>query len=251
MSFWPVVKKVMKDSDIVLYMLDVRMPNKFLNETIERMAEYYHKQLVYVINKTDLASEEHLKELKSEFIDAYFVSAVSGAGIKELKRDLVKKADEWEKEELFVGVVGYPNVGKSAIINSLIGRSSARVARFAGTTKGIQWIKSGKLMIVDSPGVIQETDSEVKIGLMGAKNPEKLKDPERVAGILIKDLLEMGSKKAIEEIYGIEIGEKETREEILEKIGMAKKFLLKGGIVDMNRTSLTLLRDWQSGKIRV
>ena len=105
-----------------------------------------------------------------------------------------------------IGVVGYPNVGKSAIINVLARRARAPVSQKAGTTRGIQWIKVGGLLILDSPGVIPFYDGELDLGVMGAKNPEKIKDIEKIAWEIIKMFIEY-DKSILENTYGIIIND--------------------------------------------
>src|SRR3989344_476805 len=152
MGFWPVVKKVIKESDIILVILDARMPELFRNKELERICRYFKKKYFYVFNKIDLVSNENLSSLRKFYKDYFFVSGVNNVGMKKLK--------------------------ESILIYSK--RAKARVSRIAGTTKGIQWINAGSLRILDSPGVVYHKDTETKIGIMGAKNPEKLKEPERV-----------------------------------------------------------------------
>ena len=247
MGFWPVVKKVIKESDIILVILDARMPELFRNKELERICRYFKKKYFYVFNKIDLVSNENLSSLRKFYKDYSFVSGVNNVGMKKLKESILIYTKREKINDPLIGVVGYPNVGKSAIINALAKRAKARVSRIAGTTRGIQWINAGSLRILDSPGVVYHKDTETKIGIMGAKNPEKLKEPERVAFQLIRELL-FTDKAFLEKNYGIEIEKDDDEEMILEKIGKAKYYFLKKGIVDTYRTAIKVLRDWQTGK---
>lgn len=247
MGYWPVVKKVVKNSDIVLEVIDVRFPEMARNATLEKMVSYYGKKLVRVFNKIDIASEDYLRDLRREYKNVFFVSGARNIGIRRLRTGLLIMAKRMKIESPKIGIVGYPNGGKSAIINALAKSDKARVSERAGTTKGIQWIKAGSLLILDSPGVVPLEDYEVKLGIMGAKNPEKLKNAERVAFEIIK-MFVSHDREALERIYGINLDQNEN---VLELIGKKKGFLYKGGVVDERRAALLVIKDWQKGKLRL
>lgn len=249
MGFWPVTKKVVKDSDIILLILDVRMPELSINKDLEKMASFYEKKIIYVFNKIDLVSSKYLEFVKSKFRDAFFVSGTKNIGINDLKRDLLILAKRMKIKSPKIGVVGYPNVGKSAIINAFAKRARAKVASTAGTTKGIQWIRVGDLLILDSPGVVPFDDSELMLGIMGAKNIEKIRNVEKVALGIIKMLLNY-DKNVLENCYEIKISDNEDFN-IFEEIGKKKGFLLKGGVIDERRAALLVVKDWQRGKLRL
>lgn len=248
MGFWPVVKKVVKDSDIILLIGDVRMPELSFNKKLREMIAFHRKQLVVVFTKEDLVSQQYLHSIKEKYADAFFVSGTQNLGISKLKEHLMIMAKRLKIKEPKIGVVGYPNVGKSAIINALAKREKARVSMRAGTTRGIQWIKAGSLLILDSPGVIPFEDREISLGVLGAKNPEKLKNVEKAGLEIIKIFLNR-NKKALENLYGIKI-DGEDYGTIIEEIGRKKGFLLKGGVVDERRVAFLVLKDWHKGKLR-
>ena len=85
------------------------------------------------------------------------------------------------------------------------------------------------------------------MGITSAKSPHKIKDVEVVAIELI-ELIRSKNKEVLERIYGIK-DEGEEDNEIFLKIGENKKYLLKGGVVDENRTAVKIVEDWQKGVI--
>ena len=201
-----------------------------------------------VFNKIDLISQKELNLLKNENPDAFFISMLHKSSIKNLKRNLENFADKYNIETLRIGVVGYPNVGKSSIINAFSRYSKAKVSSAAGTTKGVQWIKSNNLKFLDSPGVIPYEDKSSKLGILGAKNPEKLKNPFKVAFELLQMYLNK-NKTILEKYYDLKFTD--DVEEIFNAIGKKRGFLSKGGIVDEAKTSISIIRDWQKGKIKI
>ena len=77
MGFWPVVKKVIKESDIILVILDARMPELFRNKELERICRYFKKKYFYVFNKIDLVSNENLSSLRKFYKDYFFFSLIN------------------------------------------------------------------------------------------------------------------------------------------------------------------------------
>jgi len=141
-------------------------------------------------------------------------------------------------DRVTVGVLGYPNTGKSSLINTLKGRSSSKTSPKSGFTKSLQKIKiSDKIFMLDTPGVIPFGDKDdEKHVLLGVVNPESIEYPEDVAEVLISNM-----KEAMKTKYGCT-----SLEELAEKWGMKKK----GGHLDLRATSVKLLREWQRGKLR-
>ena len=192
-------------------------------------------------------------------------------------RDLKTKATKGEvvkdlagAKRIHVGVIGYPNAGKSSVINFITRRGVAKTAKQAGFTKGMQKIRmSEDILILDTPGVIPaskySTESknfaqDVKVG---GRTYSDVKNPEDVVYYLMtasepKDADNVTDKeeKAIKEaarnsevingfygFYGLGV------EDLIEELGKKKGFLGKGGVVDVDRTARIVLRDWQEGKI--
>lgn len=248
MGFWTAVYPIIKESDVLLLVIDARTPEISDNQELERIAERFRKPVFIVYTKIDLVSEPNLRELRTSNRDAFFVSGNKNIGLKSLKVALLRYSKEINKIPLKVGVVGYPNVGKSSIINALAHRRHAPVSSVAGTTKGPQFIRVGDLKIIDSPGVIPYRDGEAKLGIINAKNPEKLRNPEKVAFAIIRFVVSK-NKKAFEEYYGIEIEGDEY--ETLLAIGKKRGMLKKKGEIDEIRTALAVIRDWQTGKLRI
>jgi hypothetical protein len=252
-DFWEIVEEVIRESDVVVEVLDARMPEETRNSKAERLVRLYRKPLIFVANKMDLISSRTMKKyqkLLRETAPCIFVSIRSHRGVTFLKRKIFEIAKKRSRGKVIkVGVIGYPNTGKSSLINALAGKRKAAVGSKPGVTRGLQWIGGGPNMrLTDTPGVIPMTEEdEVKKALIGVIDPPKLSDPEGVALEIVKIFLE-GDKEILEKTYNIKIAEDEP-EEILEKIALARNMLKKGGVVDVDRVCFTVINDWQKGKL--
>lgn len=104
------------------------------------------------------------------------------------------------KKAVTVGVIGFPNVGKSSIINSLKRKRAAGVSSKAGFTKSLQEIEiDSKVKIIDSPGVILSNDNEALLVLRNQANASDVKDPITPIGAILQRV----SKKEMMHIYKI------------------------------------------------
>ena len=248
MGFWPVVEDMIENADIIVLVCDARMPELSLNSELVRKVHKHGKELVMAFTKIDMVNKEKLIEVKKQHRDAFFVSGTKNLGISELRRHLQILAKRKKIAEPKIGIVGYPNIGKSAIINALARRARALIADMPGTTRGVQWINSGNLRILDSPGVIPYEDKSNKLVLLGSKHPEKISDPLKSAVEIIQ-MFTSGNKKGLEERYNIKIAPLTDSYDILIAIGEKRGFLKKGAEVDETKTAITIVKDWQKGKL--
>lgn len=249
MGFWPLVEALIRKSDIVVLVIDARMPELSRNESLEKKVARLNKPLVIACNKIDLADESDLSNLRKNHSDWHFVSGARNIGISKLKIFLMIMGKKMGIKNPQIGIVGYPNVGKSAIINALAHRARTSVSSTAGTTRGIQWVKAGGLDIIDSPGVIPSEDKDSELGLIAAKNPEKIANPEKVASRIISLFL-IKNPKRLQEYFKLSDEQMKNHSyEIMVEIGRKRGFLSKGGIVDETKTAIQIIREWQKGKL--
>ncbi len=246
------VDTLIEQADIILEILDARFIDKTRNYGAEKKVEELGKIIIHVLNKADLIDVNLTRENKElEHLKPYiFFSCKDRMGTVTLRKMIKIQAKKIDKESVSVGVIGYPNTGKSSIINLLMGRSVARTSPEAGFTKGIQKVRLALgLYLIDTPGIIpigeDSTISKrdlIKHSEIGVITWDKVKDPEMIVDRLVKE-----NPGVIEEHYKIKV--QEDFEVLIEQIGRKFNYLKKGNLVDSNRVARQILRDWQEGKI--
>ena len=136
-----IVNKVIKSSDIVLIIVDARRLKESINKLIESTVRKLGKKFLYVVNKCDLVDRNDIIRLPN----SVRISAQKRMGTLNLLRRLKNMAGS---RQVVVGVVGFPNTGKSTVINTLKGRKSAPTSPIAGFTKGMQKIRISKNIMI-------------------------------------------------------------------------------------------------------
>ncbi|XP_054658443.1 nucleolar GTP-binding protein 2 isoform X2 [Grus americana] len=212
---WGELYKVIDSSDVVVQVLDARDPMGTRSPHVESYLkkEKHWKHLIFVLNKCDLVPT--WATLHSD------------------------------KKQISVGFIGYPNVGKSSVINTLRSKKVCNVAPIAGETKVWQYITlMRRIFLIDCPGVVYPSgDTETDIVLKGVVQVEKIKSPEDH----ISAVLERAKPEYIRKTYKIDSWE--DTEDFLEKLASRTGKLLKGGEPDLQTVSKMVLNDWQRGRI--
>jgi nuclear GTP-binding protein len=247
---WNELYKVLDSSDVVIHVLDARDPLgtkcNAIEDYINKQAK--HKHLVYLINKVDLVptsvTAKWLRVLSKEHPTvAYHSNSLENNYGKTNLINLLRQLKLlYNKQNLSVGFVGYPNSGKSSIINTLRDKKVCKSAPVPGETKVWQYITLMKdLYLIDSPGIVPIPDFKEAV-LKGAIRIEKLVDPD----IFIGDVIAKAGKATIEKTYNIKF---EEVEDLFDK--MAKRYgkIVKGGEPNVDLISKLILHDFVSGKI--
>jgi nuclear GTP-binding protein len=148
-------------------------------------------------------------------------------------------------------VIGYPNVGKSSVINTLISKKSCKVAPIPGETKIWQYITLFRnIYLIDCPGVVVDAagDTETDSVLKGVVRAERLETPEDFI-----DAIQLAVKRDhIAAMYGLPKSGDETwttSGELLEKIAMKSGRLLKGGEPCLRTAAIMVICDYQRGRL--
>lgn len=252
-GFFARVMSIIDRADLLLEVLDARFPEQTRNARLEQAIEAKGKKLVLVLNKSDLISKKKAKERKKSLekeARIVFVSSRKKTGLNLLRKEIALVLKPLKKKAL-VGVIGYPNTGKSSLINALAGRKAVRASIKAGLTRGEQFIRlKENLLLIDSPGIIPLAESdEFRLILTLSKNPEQISDPEDAA-LKLLDLLLKEKPEELEKKYSLKV-KGLTAEKILEEIAFQKKRLLKGGLPDTKTIARQILMDYQKGKLKI
>ena len=291
-AFDKVFKQVVEAADVVLYVLDARDPEGTRSKDVERMvmaAEGGEKRLILILNKIDLIPPENLKSWLKHLRRCFPTlplrasTAAPNAHTFDHKQLTLKGTSETLfralktyahtkqlKRSISVGVIGYPNVGKSSVINALTSRLGGRsaacpVGAEAGVTTALREVKlDNKLKLLDSPGIIfptaseaskaHRTDEQARLILLNAVPPKEIRDPIPTITLLLRRL--SSSQDLLDtllHVYGLpplmtQDGDMTT--DFLVQVARKRGRLGKGGIPNLHGAAQTVLADWRDGRIQ-
>ncbi|KAI4366079.1 hypothetical protein MLD38_022002 [Melastoma candidum] len=250
---WGELYKVIDSSDVVVQVLDARDPQGTRCRHLERHLKEHckHKHMVLLLNKCDLipawATKGWLRALSKEYPVLAFHASINksfgkGSLLSVLRQFARLKSD---KQAISVGFVGYPNVGKSSVINTLRTKNVCKVAPIPGETKVWQYITLTKrIYLIDCPGVVyQNSDSETDVVLKGVVRVTNLEDASEHIGEVLKRV----KKEHLQRAYKIKDWADDN--DFLLQLCRSTGKLLKGGEPDVTTAAKMVLHDWQRGKI--
>lgn len=287
-AFDKMFKQVVDAADVVLYVLDARDPEGTRSRDVERAvmaADGGEKRLILILNKIDLVPPSVLKGWLA-YLRRYFptlplrasnsapnahtfdhkaltVQGTSAALLKALKSFAHSKQ---LKRSVSVGVIGYPNVGKSSVINALTGRLGGSAAACptgaeAGVTTSLREVKlDKKLKLIDSPGIVfpgssegASKDDQSRLILLNAVPPKHINDPVPAVSLLIKRL--STSEALFEKLLALyDLPPLNTARDVthdfLVQVARKRGRLGKGGIPNIDAAAKTVIMDWRDGRIQ-
>ncbi|EAQ93125.1 hypothetical protein CHGG_01360 [Chaetomium globosum CBS 148.51] len=151
-----------------------------------------------------------------------------------------------DRKQISVGLIGYPNVGKSSIINALRGKAVAKVAPIPGETKVWQYVTLMKrIYLIDCPGIVppNHNDTPQDLLLRGVVRVENVEHPEQYIPAVLKKV----KTHHMERTY--ELKGWKDHIEFLELMARKSGRLLKGGEPDVDGVAKMVLNDFMRGKI--
>ncbi|KAF4552987.1 Nucleolar GTP-binding protein 2-like protein [Elsinoe fawcettii] len=251
---WNELYKVIDSSDVVIHVLDARDPLGTRCRSVEKYIreEAPHKHLLFVLNKCDLVptkvAASWVRLLSKEYPTLAFHASINNSFGKGSLISLLRQfsALHSERRQISVGFIGYPNTGKSSIINTLRKKKVCTVAPIPGETKVWQYITLMKrIYLIDCPGVVPPNmgDTEEDILLRGVVRVENVENPEQYVAAAMRKV----KRHHLERTYDVKNWENAT--DFLEALARKGGRLLKGGEADMDGVAKMVLNDFLRGKI--
>lgn len=249
--------KTMAKIDVVIEILDARVPGASTNPMIERLRLHRARPCLKVLNKSDLADPEATAAWVRQFGKDKTVKAVAlsckkaaeVARIPALAASLAPHRDGGVKD-LRMMVMGIPNVGKSTFINALLKRKAAKTGDEPAITRQQSRFDLGDdMVLIDTPGLMWSI-KHAGDGLMLAASHaigENAFISEEVAVFLAEVLLARYAG-LLGKRYGFE-GKTLDGPGVIEAIARKRGYLLKGGRVDYEKAGNALVHDYRSGTL--
>ena len=249
--------------DVVVEMLDARIPHSSTNPMLQNVLGA--KPKVIALNKIDMAdnakTELWLEKLKHSGLPVCKIDCATGKGVKQLISAIQLAAkpviDKWLKKgvrnrPVRVMIVGIPNVGKSTLINRLVGKNKVMAADKPGVTRGQQWVTIAKgLELLDTPGVLWPKFEDPSVGFALAATgaiKEDVFDRQDAVQLLLDFMLQK-YPEALASKYAVTVEEGETAQTAMAKIATARGCLKAGGMLDLDKVDQLVLRDFRSGRL--
>lgn len=242
--------------DIIYEVIDARMPISSKIKDIDDLIK--DKPRILIMTKYDLCDKKETDKFISYYESlGYKVVPVDLANNKnvknvlELSESVSKELNDKRKSKglkprnLRALIIGIPNVGKSTLINRLVGKKAVGVGNKPGFTKSISWIRINKdIDLLDSPGILWpklEDQYEARILAVLSSIKEEILNKEDLALFAIDILIKLYKEK-LEDRYNINV-DNITNIEIMEEIAKKRGCLTKGNITDYERVSSIILND--------
>ncbi len=250
------IQQKLPEMDLLIEVLDSRLPGSSENPMIASIRK--DKPCIKVFNKSDLADPELTQQWQDYYeqnqgIKTLCVTRDEPEKIKQisqLARKMIHISDARVKE-IHAMIVGIPNVGKSTIINTLLGRSVAKTGNEAAVTRQQQRIKiSDNVVLFDTPGLlwgnINNEHSGYRLAISGAIKDTAF-DSDDAAFYLAETLIKNYPEMLVER-YQL-TSAPQTELELIESIGRLRGCLRAGGQVELDKACKILINEFRLGTL--
>ncbi|KAI9781473.1 MAG: hypothetical protein M1816_002360 [Peltula sp. TS41687] len=287
-AFDKVFKQVVEAADVILFVLDARDPEGTRSKEVERMimaVDGAQKRLILILNKIDLVPSSVLKGWLLHLRRYFPTLPLRASGpannahtynhrqltIQNTSSTLFRALKAFAhsrqlKRSISVGVIGYPNVGKSSVINTLTSRlgggaSACPVGAEAGVTTSLREVKlDSKLKLLDSPGIVfpsaaegPRSDEQARLVLLNAVPPKQIEDPLPAVSLLLRRLSSSPSLfQKLLDLYSLPplmSSDGDPINDFLVQVARKRGRLGKGGVPNIHSAAMTVITDWRDGRI--
>jgi len=244
------IKEILPQIDVVIEVCDARLPFSSENPMITEIRG--DKPLIKILNKSDLADPKLTKEWLEYLDSQHNVKAIAltteqpsvAKTIPSLIRKLVPNKDETGKQINAV-IMGIPNVGKSTLLNTLVGKAKAKVGNEPAVTKGQQRIRlEDGLYLYDTPGMlwpkIVNENSGYRLAITSAVKDTAF-DHEDIACFAAEYLLQAYPERLTDRYKFDYVPQREI--EVIEELGRKRGCVKSGGHVDFHKASEILINE--------
>ena len=252
------IKENLQLIDVVYELLDARIPYSSKNKDIDELIK--NKPKILIMTKTDLCDLEITKKWQQYYENMGYkvilTDLINNKNIKQIIEVTSSLSDNMNKKRLSLGmkprktrvlILGVPNVGKSTLINRLVGKKAAPTGDKPGITKKLNWIRiNDKLELLDTPGILEPKleNKEVALNLAALTSiKEEVLDLEQVALHIIDKMLNL-YPNTLKTRYNLT--NTNTPLIILNQIAK-QKGAIKKGEVDYEKVYKIILRDLKEG----
>lgn len=288
LDFWRQLWRVIERSDLIVQIVDARNPLLYRCEDLEKYVNGFdNKKNMILINKADLLSERQ-RIVWGEYFERHNICVAFWSATLEAensnddsdnqqsfmnsddKSNTSRLLSKFEIIEFFkanlpqndkltktIGMVGYPNVGKSSTINTILEAKKVAVSATPGRTKHFQtFYIENDLVLCDCPGLVFPSfvTNKAEMVLSGILPIDEIRDHIPPINLICNKI----PRKVLEVTYGINIpkpldGEDESRvptsAEFLDSYGLMRGFMTSRGLPDNPRCARIILKDYVKGKL--